>query len=137
MFAHRPAPIQEMRERLLEEFMEQDEQHLWEEGKLVHGQMGVGSGATTVHILGYYGWSGARQGQQPAKNNNERGIRQLFKLAAQLGPKVPVVVLGDFNDEAATSEALQEVLDSGEWTDAAALAASKRNPPRRPQLSSQ
>ena len=52
MFAHRPAPIQEMREQLLDEFMEQDEPHLWEEGRLVHGQLGVGSGATTVHVLG-------------------------------------------------------------------------------------
>ena len=133
IFVHRPIPIHEQRQDPPEDFLEEGERHLWHEGRFVHACVGVGSEADGIHVLGYDGWRGSRQKQQPAKDNNESGIRQLFKLAAELGKKVPILAMGDFNDEVATSEALQEALSTEEWHDAAAVAALKLQPPGRPQ----
>ena len=70
----------------------------------------AGTGRTAVHILAFYGYSGARSGNAWAKEANERAIRQ--------------VAAGDWNDDPEHSPALEEALLLG-WKDLAAEQAHK------------
>ena len=46
MIGRNPTPVQEVRMTLPEEFKDEDEPDLWEEGRVIHATVGVDSGAT-------------------------------------------------------------------------------------------
>ena len=107
-----------------EELVHAGEPDLVSEGRLVHVATPVGTGRTAVHLLVYYGFPGARSGEQRAKEANEKAIAQVFRRAAAV-KGTPTLVLGDFNDEPDTSPALAAVLATGQWHDLALLQAEK------------
>ena len=72
----------------------------------------AGTGRTAVHLLAFYGYSGARSNNAWAKEANERAIRQVFRYAAALDG-VPVLAAGDWNDDPERSPALEEALQLG------------------------
>ena len=50
-----------------EELVHEGEPDLVAEGRLVHAAVPVGTGRTVVHLVTYYGFSGARTGSARAK----------------------------------------------------------------------
>jgi hypothetical protein len=127
--SRRPLPIQKAPTSLEgSDLVLPGEPDLFAEGRLLHTAIPVGSGRTVVHLLVYYGWSGARSGNAEAKHRNELGLRQALRYAAALG-KVPVILAGDMNDEPASSPTLAEALQSGRWWDCALMEAQKQEPP--------
>ena len=120
----KPMPCQRIRDLVGLEELPGMRTTLWEEGRYQHSAFSLGTGVQTGHLLLFYGWAGARQGAQPAKERNEAGIRQIFARAAALGD-LPVIVAGDFNDDAATSQALADALQSGDFHDAAQVVAAR------------
>ena len=88
------------------------EPDLLAEGRLLHVAVPAGTGRTAVHLLAFYGYSGARSNNAWAKEANERAIRQVFRYAAAL-EGVPVLAAGDWNDDPERSPALEEPLRMG------------------------
>ena len=105
------------------ELVRPGEPDLLAEGRLLHVAVPAGTGRTAVHVLSFYGYSGARSGNAWAKETNERAIRQVFRYAAAL-EGVPVLAAGDWNDDPERSPALDEALRLG-WKDLAQEEARK------------
>jgi hypothetical protein len=132
ILSRRPVPVQKVQSPLsLQDRVKAEEPDLIEEGRLLHAALPLGSGHTVLHVLAFYGYSGARSGNAWAKRKNELALRQLFRYGASLG-RVPVVIAGDFNDECATSPTMAQALQSGKWWDAALLEEQKKEPPDEP-----
>ena len=126
--ARRPLKIQEVETPLAQrDLVREGEPDLLEEGRLLHTAIPMGSGTVVVHLLTYYGFSGARAGNTTAKRLNEAGLRQALRYAAALG-QVPIILGGDLNDNPDTSPTLWAALRAG-WQDAAQLEANKADPP--------
>jgi hypothetical protein len=93
---------------------------------LLHAAVPLGAGRQIVHILIYYGFSGARSGHSVAQALNEDGITQVLRLAAAFADE-PVIVASDFNDCPESSAALAAAIQTGEWTDLAMAHAEARD----------
>ena len=97
---------------------------LWRSGWCTAALIGCGSGSTPFYCFTYYGYSGAYLKRQPAFDNNERAISDLFSVVSCFGD-VPCLVCGDFNTNCETSPTLQAVVHTGQWVDAALLMAER------------
>ena len=85
MSAHRPAPKQEVRERLLEEFMEQGEKHLGDEGRVGSWAAGRGQRSNNSPHLGSLRveWSAAKATDD---KRNAKQISQTTNKIEATGP---------------------------------------------------
>ena len=123
--ARKPIPIQAVEPPLRPaDLILEDEPDILGEGRLLHAAVPVGTGRTVLHMLTYYGFSGARAGNAVAKRLNEAGLSQAFRYVAALG-NVPVVLGGDLNDNPESSRTLYNALQTGVWKGAALLEADK------------
>eukprot|EP00664_Eupelagonemidae_sp_cell27_P004876 gene4876-6366_t len=77
-----------------------------------------------LHLMSVYGHNGSRKYADKAQKTEEL-LRGALEAAAELGA-VPVVICADANMEPGESEATQAALATGEWFDAAEVAAGMR-----------
>ncbi len=97
---------------------------LWRSGRCTGALVGSGSGSTPFYCFTYYGYSGAIAQRQPAYDNNEKALGDLFQVLSCFGD-VPCIVCGDFKTNSEISPTLRAALGTGQWTDAALLWAER------------
>ena len=90
---------------------------LSQEGRLAAAQLFTGVGKTSLIVVGFYGYAGARWDQQILQKNN-KAISAVFEFAATKG-NLPVILSGDYNVEISECEPLKDFLAFGQWHDAA------------------
>lgn len=90
---------------------------LSQEGRLAAAQLFTGNGKTSLIVVGFYGYAGARWDQQILQKNN-KAISAVFEFAATKG-NLPVILSGDYNVEISECEPLKDFLAFGQWRDAA------------------
>ena len=96
-------------------------QSLYQTGRWVGTTVQVAGGNQLVHVISFYGISGANEGGD-AMLRNESLLQQVFDESSSLGD-VPVVLCGDFNVKPEKSRVITTELLAGRWLDAAATIA--------------
>ena len=90
--------------------------------RFAHAAVSIGTGKEVLHVMCFYGISGASSCSQKMAHN-EALLSQVFAVCAVLG-NVPVLLLGDFNVNPEKSSALQRAIDGARWSDACHLCAT-------------
>ena len=98
-------------------FPDQQLKNLQKDGRLAGMQLFTGNGKVSIVVLCFYGFSGARW-EARLQTENARAFEAIFNFAVSLG-NVPIIIGGDFNQEIHESEFLQEMVNFGNWHDAA------------------
>ena len=93
----------------------------FEDGRVMHSMVALGSGATFLHVFVVYAHSGCDNKTVAAREALLNSV--LFEAQAQVGG-APAVVLGDLNTDVARSPTLRRALEN-EWVDAAVLQATR------------
>ena len=103
----------------------------WER-RFQHVVYAYGRGERQLHLLNCYGFSGARQ-SAAVRAENEQFLLAVMRYADSLGA-VPLLVVGDFNDEIDTSPVLGLATSGGRYVDLVGAAAQARGevPPWTP-----
>ena len=96
------------------------EQKLVEFKRFVHAAVPVGNGKRVIHVISFYGFSGANQCPKRMAENEEM-LNAIFQVLAVLG-KVPILLLGDFNVRLGTSAAIQRA----SWMDVCKSCAASQ-----------
>ena len=96
------------------------ERELVESRRYVHAAISWGHGRQLLHVISFYGYSGANSCAQRI-SVNEAMLAQVFEVLALLG-SVPVLLAGDFNVKPETSNVIQR----SKWIDACKSCASAR-----------
>ena len=99
------------------QFTEPSLKSLQKNGRLAGMQLFTGDGRVSIIALCFYGFAGTRW-EARLQRENAKALQDIFTYAASLG-NLPIVVGGDFNQELAESEYLQDIVSFGQWHNAA------------------
>ena len=105
---------------------------LYHEGRWQHIVIALAGQGRNLHVINFYGLSGARTDTTKAHFNDEH-IGVVFDYIATLG-KAPVILGGDFNTNTQTSYKLAETVFTANFTDLIDQGMRRKKPNRRTRL---
>ena len=99
---------------------------LWDSCRFCRANVPIGGARDLFEIGCYYGISGSAEGHAKWRRN-EANLRDIFNVFNGIGDK-PCAIAMDANVTVERSHVLQEMLESGQWFDAASLAGQQELP---------
>ncbi len=94
---------------------DQEYDYLFDDGRLQHSFMPVGSGKVGIHLISLYGHASAESPEERRRLNRE--LYEGTLSYAQGFGRVPMLIFGDFNPNPAEEDLVEEAIAGTEWTD--------------------
>ena len=81
----------------------------------MHAVVPIEEGRTFLHVINFYGQTGARS-SKALKTKNNSWIETIFELTATIGHDAAIIIGGDFNDDIFLNPIINNAIESRIWT---------------------